>query len=241
MPACARPAYRRSKENNSGRGEGLTHHRPTQLPPDVQMRRWLRRSSELKTSAAFRAWDCQEGGIDGPRASVNLVSPGCREHSERIVPTSSRDLRLDFFRGLALIFIFIDHIPENLFGYFTIQAVQLFDAAEIFIFISGYTAALVYGRILATQGPLFGAARILGRAWQLYVAHVFLFVLFTAEVSYTVATFNNPMYNDEMGVADFLEQPHVAIVKALLLEFQPTFLALLPLYIILFFVFPPVP
>ncbi len=156
------------------------------------------------------------------------------------MPTSSRDLRLDFFRGLALIFIFIDHIPENLFGYFTIQAVQLFDAAEIFIFISGYTAALVYGRILATQGPLFGAARILGRAWQLYVAHVFLFVLFTAEVSYTVATFNNPMYNDEMGVADFLEQPHVAIVKALLLEFQPTFLAILPLYIILLVVFPPV-
>jgi hypothetical protein len=156
------------------------------------------------------------------------------------VPASSRDLRLDFFRGLALIFIFIDHIPENVLGYFTIQAVQLFDAAEIFIFISGYTAALVYGRILATQGPLYATARILGRAWQLYVAHVFLFVLFTAEVSYTVATFNNPMYNDEMGVADFLQQPHVAIIKALLLEFQPTFLAILPLYIILLVVFPPV-
>lgn len=156
------------------------------------------------------------------------------------MPASSRDLRLDFFRGLALIFIFIDHIPENVLGYFTIQAVQLFDAAEIFIFISGYTAALVYGRILATQGPLYATARILGRAWQLYVAHVFLFVLFTAEVSYTVATFNNPMYNDEMGVADFLQQPHVAIIKALLLEFQPTFLAILPLYIILLVVFPPV-
>jgi hypothetical protein len=156
------------------------------------------------------------------------------------VPASSRDLRLDFFRGLALIFIFIDHIPENVLGYFTIQAVQLFDAAEVFIFISGYTAALVYGRILALQGPIYATARILGRAWQLYVAHVFLFVLFVAEVSYTVATFNNPMYNDEMGVADFLQQPHIAIVKALLLEFQPTFLAILPLYIILLVVFPPV-
>ena len=156
------------------------------------------------------------------------------------MPASSRDLRLDFFRGLALIFIFIDHIPENVLGYFTIQAVQLFDAAEVFIFISGYTAALVYGRLLVSQGPLYATARILGRAWQLYVAHVFLFVLFVAEVSYTVATFNNPMYNDEMGVADFLQQPHIAIVKALLLEFQPTFLAILPLYIILLVVFPPV-
>lgn len=156
------------------------------------------------------------------------------------MPASSRDLRLDFFRGLALIFIFIDHIPENVLGYFTIQAVQLFDAAEVFIFISGYTAALVYGRILVAQGAIYSTARILGRAWQLYVAHVFLFVLFVAEVSYTVATFNNPMYNDEMGVADFLDQPHIAIVKALLLEFQPTFLAILPLYIVLLVVFPPV-
>jgi len=149
-----------------------------------------------------------------------------------------RDLRLDFFRGVALILIFVDHIPENIFGYFTIQAVQFYDAAEVFIFISGYTAALVYGRTLALQGPSYAAARIISRAWQLYVAHIFLFVIFVAEVSYTVRTFNNPMYNDEMRVGDFLEEPHVAIVKALLLEFQPTFLDILPLYIILLAIFP---
>jgi len=150
----------------------------------------------------------------------------------------SRDLRLDFFRGLALIFIFVDHIPENILSYFTIQAVQFYDAAEVFIFISGYTAALVYGRTLQLQGPFYATARILSRAWQLYVAHIFLFVIFIAEVSYTVTTFNNPMYNDEMRVGDFLEEPHVAIVKALLLEFQPTFLDILPLYILLLVVFP---
>jgi hypothetical protein len=154
------------------------------------------------------------------------------------LPASSRDLRLDFFRGLALIFIFVDHIPENILSYFTIQAVEFFDAAEVFIFISGYTAALVYGQTLVSQGRLYATARILGRAWQLYVAHIFLFVMFIAEVSYTVTTFNNPMYNDEMRVGDFLNEPHVAIVKALLLEFQPTFLDILPLYILLLLIFP---
>ncbi len=154
------------------------------------------------------------------------------------MPASSRDLRLDFFRGLALIFIFVDHIPENILSYFTIQAVEFFDAAEVFIFISGYTAALVYGQTLVSQGRLYATARILGRAWQLYVAHIFLFVMFIAEVSYTVTTFNNPMYNDEMRVGDFLNEPHVAIVKALLLEFQPTFLDILPLYILLLVIFP---
>jgi hypothetical protein len=153
-------------------------------------------------------------------------------------PTAVRDLRLDFFRGLALIFIFVDHIPENVLSYFTLQAVQFYDAAEVFIFISGYTAALVYGRILALYGAFYATAYILRRVWQLYVAHIFLFMIFIAEVSYTVTTFNNPMYNDEMRVADFLGEPHIAIVKALLLEFQPTFLDILPLYILLLFIFP---
>ncbi len=49
---------------------------------------------------------------------------------------------------------------------------------------------------------------------------------------------NNPMYSEEMGVGDFLQQPHVAIIRALLLQFQPTFLDILPLYITLLAIFP---
>src|SRR6202047_5523932 len=150
----------------------------------------------------------------------------------------SRDLRLDFFRGVALIFIFIDHIPENILSYFTLEAFGFFDAAEVFIFISGFTAALVYGRRLAEKGALYATAQVRRRAWQLYVAHVFLFVIFIAEVSYTATTFKNPMYNEEMRVADFLDEPHVAVVKALLLQFQPTFLDILPLYILMLVIFP---
>jgi hypothetical protein len=150
----------------------------------------------------------------------------------------SRDLRLDFFRGVALIFIFIDHIPENILSYFTLEAFGFFDAAEVFIFISGFTAALVYGRRLAEKGALYATAQVLRRAWQLYVAHVFLFVIFIAEVSYTATTFKNPMYNEEMRVADFLDEPHVAVVQALLLQFQPTFLDILPLYILMLVIFP---
>jgi hypothetical protein len=154
------------------------------------------------------------------------------------VPSASRDLRLDFFRGLALVFIFIDHIPGNFLSHFTLQAFQFCDAAEVFIFISGFTAALVYGRILASQGRLRATALVLRRAWQLYVAHIFLFMLFMAEVSYTATTFNNPMYAEEMRVASFLREPHIAIVKALLLQFQPAFLDILPLYIVLLLAFP---
>jgi len=155
-------------------------------------------------------------------------------------PTAPRDLRLDFFRGLSLIFIFIDHVPENVLTYFTLQATTFFDAAEVFIFISGFTTALVFGRRLRSKGALYATAGVLRRAWQLYIAHVFLFVLFIAEVSYTAATFNNPMYTEEMRVAAFLDEPYVAVAKALMLEFQPAFLDILPLYIVMLLIFPPV-
>ncbi len=145
----------------------------------------------------------------------------------------ARDLRVDFFRGLALFMIFADHIPNNILSNFTLHTFGFSDAAAMFIFISGYAAAMVYGRALQTGGVLAATAKIFRRVWQLYVAHIFLFVIYMAEVSYTVKTFNNPMYNEELGVADFLQEPHIAIIKALILQFQPAFLDILPLYIVL--------
>ena len=64
-----------------------------------------------------------------------------------------RDLRLDFFRGLALWLVFLDHIPSNVVSWITIRNYGLSDASEIFIFISGYTASLVYGRAIASGTP----------------------------------------------------------------------------------------
>ncbi|HLJ19118.1 MAG TPA: OpgC domain-containing protein, partial [Stellaceae bacterium] len=150
----------------------------------------------------------------------------------------TRDLRLDFFRGLSLFLIFIDHIPGNILSYFTLRSVAFSDAAEAFIFISGFTAAMVYGGVLRQRGFLLSAAQTYRRVWQLYVAHIFLFVIFTAEVSYTLNAADNPMYAEEMGVGDFLQEPHIAIVQAMLLRFQPTFLDILPLYIVMLLGFP---
>src|SRR2546423_1832941 len=86
-----------------------------------------------------------------------------------------RELRLDLFRGLALWLIFIDHVSPDLLTWFTIRSYGFSDAAEIFIFISGYTAAFVYGRALVDSGLVIATARILRRVWQIYAAHVLLF------------------------------------------------------------------
>ena len=153
--------------------------------------------------------------------------------------TSERDLRLDLFRGLALWLIFLDHIPENIVNWFTIRNYGFSDATEIFIFISGYTAAFVYGRTMHERGFVLASARILRRAWQIYVAHIFLFTIFMAEIAYVASTFDNPLYAEEMKILDFLKQPDITIFQALLLKFKPVNMDILPLYIVLLLLFPP--
>nr|WP_225702769.1 OpgC domain-containing protein [Bradyrhizobium cenepequi] len=152
--------------------------------------------------------------------------------------TSERELRLDLFRGLALWLIFIDHLPTNILTWLTIRNYGFSDATEIFIFISGYTAAFVYGRAMLQVGVVVATARILRRVWQIYVAHVFLFTIFLAEISYVATRFENPLYTEEMGIMDFLKQPDVTIVQALLLRFRPVNMDVLPLYIVLMLFLP---
>ena len=158
-------------------------------------------------------------------------------HTERQlaapVIVAGRDLRLDLFRGLALWLIFLGHIPSNIVSWITIRNYGFSDATEIFVFISGYTAAFVYGRAMQERGLIVASARILRRAWQVYVAHMFLFVIYMAEIAYVSTTFNNPLYAEEMNILDFLRQPDVTLIQALMLKFKPANMDVLPLYVVL--------
>ena len=150
---------------------------------------------------------------------------------------SRRDLRLDLFRGLALLFIFIDHIPNNVLSYVTLHSIAFSDAAEVFIFISGYAAATVYGRALQRQGGVAATGQICRRSWQLSVAHIFIFVILAAEVCYATLSLHQT-YSEDFGIDNFIDEPQVAIIKVLLLQYQPQFLDILPIYMILLGVFP---
>jgi hypothetical protein len=183
--------------------------------------------------------------IEGPTVSAPGATTDVSPHPEDAVPSNDprkapeataspgRDLRLDFFRGLALFCIFIDHLPESVLAQFTLQSIGLSDAAEVFILISGYAAGMVYGGVCERQGLLWAGARIYHRVWQLYVAHAFLFVLFIATVAHSASRLNSALFAEELRAADFLKEPDVAVVKALTLQFQPMFMDILPLYIVL--------
>ncbi|MBI3513547.1 MAG: OpgC domain-containing protein [Proteobacteria bacterium] len=149
-----------------------------------------------------------------------------------------RDFRIDFLRGLALLVIFVDHIPQNLFALVTLRNFGFSDASEWFIFLSGYAGAYVFALRRARNGYFYAAIQMLRRVWTLYVAHIFVFVLYTAQVSFTASSFNNPLYFDELNLGAFLQEPHVAVMEALLLRFQPPYLDILPLYIVLMLIAP---
>jgi hypothetical protein len=168
-----------------------------------------------------------------PRTEAAAKAP-----SITLPAVGERELRLDLFRGLALWLIFLDHLPNNILAWLTIRNYGFSDATEIFIFISGYTAAFVYGRAMLNSGFVIASARILRRVWQIYVAHVFLFTIFLAEISYVATRFDNPLYSEEMGILDFLKQPDVTIIQALILRFRPVNMDVLPLYIVLMLFLP---
>src|SRR5437667_8666089 len=123
------------------------------------------------------------------------------------LPAKGRDLRLDLFRGVANWGIFLDHIPNNIVNWVTTRNYGFSDAADLFIFISGYTVAFVFARMMLERGFIIGASRLLKRVWQIYVAHVFLFVLYLAEIGYVAQRYGNSSFTDDFNIRGFLANP----------------------------------
>ncbi|MFK4724924.1 hypothetical protein ABIE89_006024 [Bradyrhizobium niftali] len=156
------------------------------------------------------------------------------------LPEKGRDLRLDLFRGVANWAIFLDHIPENVVNWITTRNYGFSDAADLFVFISGYTASFVYARMMLDRGFIVGATRLTKRVWQLYVAHIILFVIYIASISYLALRFGDSEMINEFNVAGLVDNATETLRQGLFLRFKPLNLDVLPLYIVLMGLFPPV-
>jgi hypothetical protein len=159
---------------------------------------------------------------------------------QAILPPKGRDLRLDLFRGVANWAIFLDHIPDNVVNWITTRNYGFSDAADLFVFISGYTATFVYARMMIERGFVVGATRLTKRVWQLYVAHIILFVIYIVSIGYVAQRFSDPDIINEFNVAGLVDSPIETLRQGLLLKFKPLNLDVLPLYIVLMGFFPPV-
>lgn len=164
----------------------------------------------------------------------NVRHPG----ASGVMRSGKRDRRIDFLRGLALIFIFIDHVPDELLSLFTLKSYAFADAAELFFFISGFVSAMVYGGTLETKGFAAAVLRIWRRARVLYMAQILLCAFLILEVLLGVAGTGHAGYTDLFRIGDFFTRPDAAVVHALLLHYQPAYLDILPVYVLLLVAFP---
>ena len=156
------------------------------------------------------------------------------------LPEKGRDLRLDLFRGVANWAIFLDHIPDNVVNWITTRNYGFSDAADLFVFISGYTASFVYARMMLERGFIVGATRLTKRVWQLYVAHIILFVIYIAAISYLALRFGDSDIIGDFNVGGLVDNTIETLRQGLFLRFKPVNMDVLPLYIVLMGVFPPI-
>ncbi len=151
-----------------------------------------------------------------------------------------RDIRLDLFLGIANWFIFLDHIPDDIVNRITIRNYGFSGAADIFVFISGYTAAILYGSMMLERGFVVGATRLLKRAGRLYVAYVVLFVIYIVSIGYVATEYAAPDIITEFNVAGLVDHPIRTVGHGLLLQSKALNLDMLQLYTALMAFFPPV-
>jgi hypothetical protein len=154
--------------------------------------------------------------------------------------TNDRDIRINLFLGLANWFIFLDHIPNNVVNWLTARNFGFSNAAELFVFLSGFAASTVYAKIMLERGFIVGATRIFRRAWQLYAAYVVLFVIYIVSVAYIAARYAAPDIINEFHVAVLIDHAVWTLRSGLLLQSKALNLDVLQLYTLLMALFAPV-
>lgn len=143
-----------------------------------------------------------------------------------------RDPRLDFFRGLAMLIIFVSHVMDNWLAEFIPGRFGPSDAAEMFVFISGYAAAIAFGGTFRRFGFWIGVARVLHRCWQIYWAQLCMIFLCSGIFIGSAWLFENPDYILQSSIRPLLvEHTGEALVGLFSLTFIPYVYDILPMYI----------
>jgi hypothetical protein len=148
------------------------------------------------------------------------------------------DPRLSLLFGIAAWFLFLDHVPHNAVSALTLRNFGFSGATDLFVFVGGYTAAILYGKMMLERGFVVSATRIFRRVWQLYAAYVVLFVIYIDLIGYVARKSAAPEIIHEFNVAGILGHTIRTLIYGLLLQAKPLNLDVLQLFIVLMAFFP---
>jgi len=154
------------------------------------------------------------------------------------IATREGDLRLSILLGIAAWFLFLDHIPHNAVSGLTLRNFGFSGATDLFVFVGGYIAAILYGKMMLERGFIVAATRIFRRVWQLYVAYVALFVIYINLIGYVARKTAAPEIIYEFNISGILGHTIRTLIYGLLLQAKPLNLDVLQLFIVLMAFFP---
>ena len=144
--------------------------------------------------------------------STDFSAPRSATKTPAAVSTT-RDIRLDFYRGIAMFIILVAHIPGNAWANWIPARFGFSDATEIFVFCSGMASAIAFGGAFVRRGWLMGTARVLFRCWQVYWAHICLFFFTaTAMAALDLYSGSEASYIDDLNLRFFFDDPAEQLV-----------------------------
>ncbi|MEN3792729.1 OpgC domain-containing protein [Fulvimarina sp. MAC3] len=153
-------------------------------------------------------------------------------------PATSRDNRVDFWRGIALIMIFVNHVPGNFWERYTSRNFGFSDAAELFVFLAGFAAAFAYGRPFLAGQRLFATVKAFRRAGTLFLVQMTLTMLTIGLFAWAAMAFGEGELMRRMNLGALSSEPLEAFFGLASLGHQFGYVNILPMYIVLLLMVP---
>jgi hypothetical protein len=145
---------------------------------------------------------------------------------------------VDFWRGFALVSIFINHIPGVFYERLTHRNLSISDSAELFVFLAGWSLGLLVGSTAAQRSLSALGFRLGGRSIQIYAAHVLISALALALLAATAYLLDNLLILEWHNASAFFQDPQHVQMGIVLLTHQLGYFDILPLYVVLMLVAP---
>ena len=147
-------------------------------------------------------------------------------------PFGGRSVEVDFFRGLVLIVIVLDHIPGSTLSHLMLHAYAMCDSAEVFVFLGGYASAAAYTAVRAGRGENAAKMRFIRRCWEIYRAYLLTAVLTLVSGAVLALLHLNAPMVELTGWPPFAVQPVRLALDIAVLRRQPYLSSVLPMYVI---------
>lgn len=141
--------------------------------------------------------------------------------------------QIDFWRGLALVFIFLNHIPGIYYSRFTHASYSLSDSADLFVFLAGWALRYVVGRPGRQPPAWYLVLRLGARALTLYAAQIMITMIAIAMLAGAALWADNPLLLEWNNAAAVFHDPVPTHVGLALITHQLGYFDILPLYVVL--------